>query len=245
MLVKPRPLRAVFFDAGQTLLELCQPVAQTYFWAITELGIDIDQEAFRHRLRERWPLLNAEYRSKNPDWESSETLERQAWRDFTRSVAEPFPELLQRHHDWHGRLVTYFDSPLSWKPTLGSLELLHQLKQQEIQVGVISNWHSALRPILDHHGLSTVLDFVLISSEVGRKKPHPRMFQQALAIVGAEPEEVVHVGDSWHDDVEGSLAVGISAVWLETPSAASAAAKVPTAGSISDVADWLRPRIAK
>ena len=56
---------------------------------------------------------------------------------------------------------------------------------------------------------------VVYSGEAGFEKPHPGIFESALARLGCEPEEVLHVGNDRRRDVVGALAVGMRAVHLE------------------------------
>ena len=49
---------------------------------------------------------------------------------------------------------------------------------------------------------------------MGASKPAPDMFHAALALTGAKPEEVVHVGDNPEHDVLGALEVGMHAIWI-------------------------------
>ena len=50
------------------------------------------------------------------------------------------------------------------------------------------------------------------SDEVGVVKPHPAMFERALAAVGVAPAEAVHVGDLKLTDVAGARAFGTATV---------------------------------
>jgi 2-haloalkanoic acid dehalogenase type II len=56
--------------------------------------------------------------------------------------------------------------------------------------------------------------FILISETVRAYKPHPLMFQMALERLGVEPREVLHVGDSEVDDVQGAKAAGLPVAWV-------------------------------
>jgi FMN phosphatase YigB (HAD superfamily) len=50
---------------------------------------------------------------------------------------------------------------------------------------------------------------------VGAPKPDPRVFERALAIAGAAPDEAVHVGDKVDNDVDGARAAGVRAVLVQ------------------------------
>jgi 2-haloacid dehalogenase len=56
--------------------------------------------------------------------------------------------------------------------------------------------------------------FILISETVQAYKPHPLIFQKALEQLGLAPHEVLHVGDSEVDDVQGAKAAGLQVAWV-------------------------------
>jgi putative hydrolase of the HAD superfamily len=95
------------------------------------------------------------------------------------------------------------------------LEVVGGLGRRGLKLGLVSN--VSLRPKLmdadlDRLGLGPLLDAAVFSSEVGVRKPDPRIFREALARIGAEPAETVFVGDRLYDDVSGARAVGMRTV---------------------------------
>lgn len=77
-------------------------------------------------------------------------------------------------------------------------------------LGALSNGNADIARI----GIDAHFAFHLNAASVGRKKPHPAMFEAALERAGARPEETLHVGDHLEDDVAGAAAAGILPVWL-------------------------------
>ena len=69
-----------------------------------------------------------------------------------------------------------------------------------------------MREDLERLGLDAYLDASVFSSEVGVRKPDPRIFREALERLGVEPTETVFVGERRIDDVSGPQAVGMRAV---------------------------------
>ena len=49
---------------------------------------------------------------------------------------------------------------------------------------------------------------------MGYGKPDPRIFQDALADLGIQPDHAAHVGDSLPSDVAGAQASGLMTVWV-------------------------------
>lgn len=81
--------------------------------------------------------------------------------------------------------------------------------------GVISNSNGSVRSILEATGLAAHLDFILDSAVVGLEKPDPRIFKMALDQVRVEPAEAVYVGDLYSVDVLGARRAGLDAILLD------------------------------
>lgn len=69
-----------------------------------------------------------------------------------------------------------------------------------------------LRQLLEGYGLARSFGGFAFSDEVGRSKPHPRMFEAASTALGVPFERMVHVGDREHNDIEGPKALGMRAI---------------------------------
>jgi 2-haloalkanoic acid dehalogenase type II len=61
---------------------------------------------------------------------------------------------------------------------------------------------------------SLPVEFIVISESIRAYKPDPLVFRTALAQLGLEPHEVLHVGDSDVDDVKGAKAAGLRVAWV-------------------------------
>ena len=91
-------------------------------------------------------------------------------------------------------------------------------------VGLITNFSDGAlqRRKIAAAGLEGQFDAVFISGEVGVHKPDPQIFHHAAEALDAAAADCVHIGNSWVSDVEGALAAGMPAVWVEeTPSGAN------------------------
>ncbi|GAB5451002.1 MAG: HAD family hydrolase [Halioglobus sp.] len=57
-------------------------------------------------------------------------------------------------------------------------------------------------------------DFAFLAEEIGASKPHPDMFEAAIARAGVNANEIAHVGDDPEHDVKGAKNVGMHTVWM-------------------------------
>ena len=89
--------------------------------------------------------------------------------------------------------------------------MLDSLADQGISVCVGSNFDGRLRGVVK--GLPELRDraeSLVISSEVGFRKPHPSFFHAACAQLGLPPSKVLCVGDDPENDVRGAIRAGLS-----------------------------------
>lgn len=87
-----------------------------------------------------------------------------------------------------------------------------------LKVGIVSNFDDAtsLRRILQRDQIEGYLDAIVVSEEVGWRKPHPNIFRHALLALGVEPPETLFVGDSFSEDVTGPSHAGMDTAWLRS-----------------------------
>lgn len=82
-------------------------------------------------------------------------------------------------------------------------------------LGIISNGKSSQqRKKLEILGIAEKFSVITISGDIGVAKPAAGIFKAACEIAGRQPHECVYVGDDLESDVQGSMQVGIHAVWL-------------------------------
>lgn len=124
----------------------------------------------------------------------------------------------------------------------GAVQALRELKEAGYKLAVVSNvvfWPGYLtRAVLDRAGLSGFFRVQVYADEVRCLKPHPRIFAEALRLVGAEPSASAHVGDSPFEDLAGALASDMAGVLVDRGRSApliDAKLRVAIVGSLLEV----------
>jgi len=98
--------------------------------------------------------------------------------------------------------------------------LLETLRERGLKVGLVSNAFdppALLHRDLEQLGITERIDFAVFSSEVGRRKPDPAIFEHALEALGVAAGRTLFVGDTLATDVAGAAALGMrtcQAVWF-------------------------------
>ena len=93
--------------------------------------------------------------------------------------------------------------------------VLHTLHRSK-KLALVSNFDHPphVHSVLGELGLTPYFDSVVISAEVGVKKPDPRIFDAALEQTGIKPEEVIYVGDT-DDDTKAARAAGMVPILIQ------------------------------
>jgi putative hydrolase of the HAD superfamily len=103
--------------------------------------------------------------------------------------------------------------------------LLETLRGLGLKLGVVSNAidpPGLLHRDLEQLGVAERVDIAVFSSEVGLRKPHPAIFERALADLGVAASAALFVGDSLAADIAGAAAVGMhtcQALWFRADDA--------------------------
>ncbi|HXZ24310.1 MAG TPA: HAD family hydrolase [Methanomassiliicoccales archaeon] len=103
----------------------------------------------------------------------------------------------------------------------GTKEMLETLKDEGYRIGLVSDVAWGLPssyPQIDmrHYHLREYFDDLVFSTDVGLRKPNPRIFKIALANVQSSPKEAVYVGNNLQADIKGALGVGMKAILKES-----------------------------
>lgn len=132
-----------------------------------------------------------------------------AWTEALADQGVHDPALAQELADRFGRerraLHQVFEDAA---PALDDLRRDHRL-------ALLTNGASCLqREKLAASGLADRFEAVFVSGEIDAGKPDPAAFVHALERLGGDPADAWMIGDSLERDIEGALAAGLRAVWL-------------------------------
>lgn len=85
------------------------------------------------------------------------------------------------------------------------------------RLGIVSNFphKKALLNTVKRFDLSQFFEAIVISAEFGVRKPHPKIFQEALRTLNVKAFETVFVGDTLKTDIFGAKNVGMKTILVE------------------------------
>ena len=113
-----------------------------------------------------------------------------------------------------------YSRPGVLRPYPEVMEVLTALREQGYRLGIVSNWSWNLRDRVVQAGLDRFFELVWASAYAGCNKPHPQIFEQALAQMDLRPERALYIGDSYAHDVVGARNAGVDVLLLDRPGTA-------------------------
>jgi putative hydrolase of the HAD superfamily len=94
-------------------------------------------------------------------------------------------------------------------------EVISYLRNKYL-TGLITNGKTAIQyGKLEQLKMSNDFDFIIVSEEVGIKKPDARIFEMALDKLELTPEQCIYVGDHPVNDIEGAAKIGMETIWIK------------------------------
>ncbi|HWO41564.1 MAG TPA: HAD-IA family hydrolase [Candidatus Eisenbacteria bacterium] len=206
-------IKAVFFDAAGTLIKPARPVGEIYASLAARYGI----QASASELSKRFRLCFASapplaFPGARP--EEIKACEREWWKRLLRSVFQPWGSF-ERFEACFDELFSHFAKAESWRIYPETEATLAGLAQRGLKLAVVSNFDSRLLAVLDGLGIGRCFGEVIVSSEIGHAKPEREIFHAALERYRLRPEDVLHVGDSETNDVQGATDAGLVAALVD------------------------------
>ena len=192
---------------------------------------DLDDTLMDHTAASRAAVL--EFVAGLPEWPLDEAGTLARWyaledQHFARYMAGEITMLEQRRARIGGFLELedatddLLDSRFSrflsgyqanWQPVPGGPELALRLLDEGYRVGILTNGQAAQqRAKLAAIGLTDPRLVVCVSEELPAPKPSPLAFAAACGALGLAPHQVLMVGDSRVNDIDGARSAGLHAV---------------------------------
>ena len=200
-------IAGVAFDAVGTLIEPFPSVADVYLAAAARQSVRLDRA-------EVFARFGRHFRDDEVDevrgaMATDEAMEFRRWR---RIVAAVLPEVSDPGRAFE-ELWAHFARADSWRCFPDVAPVIRSLKAKGVRVCIASNFDARLRGVIA--GLPEVAglaDSLVISSEVGCRKPHPDFYRAVRETLGVEPSRTLFVGDDAENDARGPIRAGMRAL---------------------------------
>lgn len=232
-------IRLVSFDAAHTLVDVSwQPgvfAVQNALAAGLELDPTPASERYDRLVRTRWRT----FQELNLTRDEAQTDG--FWNELTRDWLDALGfedvdavELADRGREWmHGP-----DSPCFrlYPDTLAGLDAVAAMG---LPMVVLSNWDVSLHRTLRSLGITNRFKQVFASLEHGVEKPDVKLFRIVERETGFAPHEILHVGDSPLDDLQGALGAGWHAALLDRGVVAAERPRISSLVNVPEAIAWI------
>jgi len=202
-------LKAVLFDIDDTLFDrknAVKKVIRRIIKKLPDLFSGIPQEKIFKAFHEADQMILEDFNK----GESGDVVRDKRSRRFLKTLG--------LDEDFSDRITTMYISayPDVSTPVQEAKEVVERLAEK-YSLGVISNAF----PDIQYHklegiGVRNLFQLILLSEEVGIRKPQGAIFQKAAELLNVQPYECLFVGDSYDTDIVGAKKAGMKACWFNS-----------------------------
>jgi len=203
--------RWLAFDAVGTVIFAEPAVPQAYFEIGQRHGSRLTVDQVRQRFREAFARRAQTSPIDAAVHTSSEEGERRFWQQVVSHVLPDVDDEAACFNE----LYDHFARAEHWRcfPDVGPT--LEELQQRGYRIALASNFDARLREVCAGLPDLAPVERLVISSEVGWRKPHAGFFDGLCRVLECEPGEVLLIGDDHVNDVLGAQAAGIDVIRIE------------------------------
>lgn len=202
-------VRAIVFDAVGTVIHPQPPAPIVYAEAARRFGSKRTAAEITPR------FLAAFGREEAVDYanglKTSEAREVERWRHI---VAEVLDDVCEGEACFR-ELFAHFSRPEAWRLDADAAATIAALASRGYALGMASNYDHRLRSVVARFSALTPLQHLIISSEVGWRKPAPQFFRAVCEAFHLPAARILYVGDDPANDYEGARAAGLRALLFD------------------------------
>lgn len=203
-----REICAVFFDLTGTLLHPVD-VAGVYARAGRRHGSRLTAEVVGRHFREAFRV--EEEVDAAAGWRTNPAREVERWRRIVARVFDDVPEPDACFRE----LFAHFARPAAWRLDEDAPAVLAYLRAADVTVGLATNFDRRLGGVIADFPELAGLGPIVLSADVGWRKPAPEFFTALVDRAGLPPGRILLAGDDLVNDYEGARAAGLRAVLLD------------------------------
>jgi putative hydrolase of the HAD superfamily len=142
---------------------------------------------------------------------TSEVREIERWRHI---VGDVFNDVTDTDACFR-ELFEHFSRPEAWRCDPDAAATIEALARRGYAVGMASNYDRRLRSVVAGLGALKPLQSLVISSEVGWRKPAPQFFLAVCQALEVPAQGILYIGDDPVNDDDGARAAGLRALLFD------------------------------
>ena len=205
-------IKAVFFDAADTLFYIKDGLGHTYAEPARKYGVQPSPEELKKAFSEHFskaPPLAFE----TDDYEDRKRLEKQWWYNVVHNVYKDVG-MFEKFDEYFHELFEIFRTR-AWKVFPETKDVLSELKEKNYRLIIVSNFDSRVYDVCRSMEIFEYFNDFVISSEAGYAKPSVEIFHHALKRNDLIPEQCIHIGDDFMNDYICPISIGMNALFLD------------------------------
>jgi len=204
-------IKAVFFDAADTLFFIKKGLGNTYAETAKKYGINPDPQDLKKAFSKHFPTAPP-LAFGNVSDEERKSLEKKWWYEVVRKVYGDIG-MFDDFDDYFNDLFELFRKA-AWQIFPETKNVLNEIKSLGFTLIIVSNFDSRVYDVCENLRIINHFDDFIISSEAGYAKPDIEIYNIALSRNNLNPQQCVFIGDNYLNDYVAPTKIGMKALLL-------------------------------
>lgn len=204
-------IKAVFFDAADTLFFIKEGLGNTYAEPAKKYGINPDPQDLKKAFSKHFPTAPP-LAFGNVSDEERKSLEKKWWYEVVRKVYTDVG-MFDDFDDYFNDLFEVFRKA-AWQIFPETKNVLNKIKSLGFTIIIVSNFDSRVYDVCENLSIIDHFDDFIISSEAGYAKPDIEIYNIALSRNNLNPHQCVFIGDNYLNDYAAPTSIGMQALLL-------------------------------
>ena len=201
-------IQAIVYDAVGTLIHVQPTVAAIYADVGARFGSRLGADAIARRFRAAF--ARQDRIDEATGWRTSEDREQERWRHIVAEVLDDVAD-----PNCFAALFDRFAQPDAWRCDADAKDVLAHFHQRGIRQAIASNFDQRLNGIIETMPIAVYLESIVISSEIGWRKPAREFFAHVAESLRLPADAILFVGDDRVNDYDAALKAGMRGVLVE------------------------------
>lgn len=206
-------LQYIFLDADDTLFRIRGTVGTAYEKHFRNYGLTVSAKEIDQVVPTAWIRLEKDYMNEHEEFRADRERDQLLWHRFISDLYSHFTDhpvpkgLLEELHG-------YFAKAESRILNSHAVDFISVCRDLQLETGILTNNDYRIHQLIPDLGLRDHFHHIFCASDIGHRKPSLKVFRGVEEKIGAQPQQMLYIGDCDRADYRGAKAAGWQAVWF-------------------------------
>lgn len=204
----------VVFDADDTIYTFSESIPSIFKRHIDTHNVDSCEKHIENKIMQIIYGKDVPGSGKHNDYAMDKQVAYDFWRDLYLEVASEYTN--ESATESYDGLYDYYAKAESRTLSPHFLTFINRLRECGKTLGVMSNFDSRVHNVVEELGVTSQVDFIYSSCDIGYRKPGVKFFSTIAEKYNFNPKDIVYIGNNQEEDFYAAREAGWNSILYDT-----------------------------